>query len=350
MGTGASASLHRQDKLEAPSSRSTGQQVVERDAVASAAAAAEGGVIWLISAIDKEKTEKEWLANRYEWLQKRYDEKCKEVESLQAELATFRASSKQPSQVKSASTTSEIVRGMAPPVVEKAMSDNAPWASSAPLQNSGQSGVGSNCGAAGGSGSADTHSRLAHSSTTPIPDRLGSPSSPTLKERRKMNLKSIEVANRKPPGSRAGEAPAVEAPAAASIAENDPPKDGSNTQRSGQSEESTGGPIVHSLSRTSVRFVEPQSALLRRRCSTWGSDSMGPTRSLPLQSFAAPCVDPVVTSEAIVRLDSKKDVEPTAILKVSNEKIVSMSEMDPDCPCSPKRAGKVRRGNTSSFS
>jgi len=52
--------------------------------------AVEGGIAWLLAAIDREKSEKEWLANKYEWLVKKFDDQCEETKRLNEELASTR--------------------------------------------------------------------------------------------------------------------------------------------------------------------------------------------------------------------------------------------------------------------
>eukprot|EP00929_Paragymnodinium_shiwhaense_P109773 TRINITY_DN76303_c0_g1_i1.p1 TRINITY_DN76303_c0_g1~~TRINITY_DN76303_c0_g1_i1.p1 ORF type:complete len:432 (-),score=141.29 TRINITY_DN76303_c0_g1_i1:150-1445(-) len=59
-------------------------------AVIKAAMSVEGGVAWLLAAIETEKTEKAWLAERYEWLLSRYEDKCAEASQLRKELDAAR--------------------------------------------------------------------------------------------------------------------------------------------------------------------------------------------------------------------------------------------------------------------
>lgn len=51
----------------------------------------EQGIAWLLSAIDREKQEKEWLARRFDLLSQRYDARCTEALELHTEVQRLRA-------------------------------------------------------------------------------------------------------------------------------------------------------------------------------------------------------------------------------------------------------------------
>eukprot|EP00930_Biecheleria_cincta_P031186 TRINITY_DN21645_c0_g1_i1.p1 TRINITY_DN21645_c0_g1~~TRINITY_DN21645_c0_g1_i1.p1 ORF type:complete len:247 (+),score=53.58 TRINITY_DN21645_c0_g1_i1:23-763(+) len=74
MGSGASSSRTH------PEEEKAGSQL---NAFDTGSIALGGGLQWLVSAIDKEKQEKEWLAHKY-------DEKCAEVQQLHQELRSMR--------------------------------------------------------------------------------------------------------------------------------------------------------------------------------------------------------------------------------------------------------------------
>jgi len=92
----------------------------------------EGSVQWLVNAVDREKQEKEWLANKY-------DEKCEEVRAMQQEIAGLRAELSNQRSTAAAEMQRPALRGMAPGVVEKAPGDNAVFATANRTSNSSSS-------------------------------------------------------------------------------------------------------------------------------------------------------------------------------------------------------------------
>mmetsp|Transcript_26759 Transcript_26759/g.84954 ORF Transcript_26759/g.84954 Transcript_26759/m.84954 type:complete len:257 (-) Transcript_26759:152-922(-) len=110
MGMGSGASTAR----DTPSTRPV--PVVKDPSVT--VDTADGGMQWLLSVVDKEKHEKEWLAGKY-------DEKCAEVRALQQEITALRAELGQRSHATDERRTTPPVRGMAPDVMGKVAGDTA---------------------------------------------------------------------------------------------------------------------------------------------------------------------------------------------------------------------------------
>uniref|UniRef100_A0A7S0F826 Uncharacterized protein n=1 Tax=Pyrodinium bahamense TaxID=73915 RepID=A0A7S0F826_9DINO len=179
----------------------------------------EGGMQWLLSVVDKEKQEKEWLAGKY-------DEKCAEVKALQQEIAILRneLNSQRTVSMEERQRTPPL-RGMAPDVMSKVAGDTASFNMPTPT---------------GGS-----------SSST---DPSVSPAGGKLKERRGLKL-SIETPSRN--------ATRLSPTEVISPVQEEPEELPTRQARTG-----AGGSSDDSVA------AEPMSALLRRRKEDWSVDKI----------------------------------------------------------------------------
>eukprot|EP00928_Gymnodinium_smaydae_P081595 TRINITY_DN65080_c0_g1_i1.p1 TRINITY_DN65080_c0_g1~~TRINITY_DN65080_c0_g1_i1.p1 ORF type:complete len:354 (+),score=82.82 TRINITY_DN65080_c0_g1_i1:119-1180(+) len=348
MGAGAGALNGRSEKA-LDGSGSDGAGAVGQPPAISAAAAAEGGICWLLQAIDKEKSEKEWLAQKFEWLSARYDEKCLEVRHLQEEMDVVRSDLKMamdvlhPLQAKRSTSATELLRGMQPAVVEKAQGDNASWGS---RFSTGSPGFAPDAGA---TSSTQDISQVRSNLSTPTAMQLSpmqlshsgsdgsiSPTTGTLKERRGLKIGGLQVqdshkkklldeaahrAAEKEKEKREQEQQQAAVQSQMSLTRTPSSKFPLNTLHTHHEDEGDGAEDVEDAFKQTM--IEPQSALLRRRAEDWSTKPSGPL------SNAQPMVTAMKSSPVF-----------GAIKHVKTDKVLSLEKEDPDCPCSPKRPGR----------
>jgi len=323
----------------------------------------DGAVSWLMAAIEKERSEKEWLAKKCDWLMTKYDDKCCEVRSLQVEVAT----------VHSDLETAQAL--LKPPDKRQSVHDFLRSARPSIEKTQGDAAAGSGLHAARHfTATANADSSQLPSPSLPQQQSQAEPppqkqvegvaqstdASPkgscgNLRERRGLNLGGLNVESRKSnsnmcsPQTAASlpDSPPCEEPSKSSEGDSvdkpDKPDEAKKVQKDAQVDKTIilssppatkGGSIatdeallaaVREVSPTMAREImemraEPQSALLKRRKEDWGSGTGAKEEST-----------------------SHNGTGIAKTLNVVSNKIFSMSQDDSELPCSPKRISRKSR-------
>jgi len=240
---------------------------------------------WLMSAVDKEKQEKAWLAAKYE-------EKCDDMTALRRELDQLR-SMLGPAGVSSTSSAAEVrpnspLRGMQPAVMQKALGDVG-WTRKA-------------------EGNADESTKASPSKLT---------------DRRGLRL-SVDISPSKKPSEAAEKVPPRQVAHAQPVVDKQPRQ------------------AAVEPSQEEAYRDEPMSALLRRRKEEWslnslpekGDDDFLVQRARSSRVFNGALSPLLETQDTDLRVTKAVTAAPLSLR-------TTKFDMDLDCPISPKRAGKA---------